>query len=196
MVKTLKKSNREYADKLDAVQARFEGIREELKTTAAHTWTVTLEWLLLTNMEIKTANIFDDILKAKPGNESSEHTMTVDSVMAEWGDAIKGWQDGVEYKPGIEDDEQDMGEVSDGNHTFNELYMHRTTLFNIILCQNKDKAWKSKLHDDGTMFDLGNKKGGWLKWTLPESRRQGINTINLSANVTGPERALILEVLN
>ena len=153
MVKTLKKRNSEYADKLDAVQARFEGIREELKTTAAHTWTVTLEWLLLTNMEIKTANIFDDILKAKPGNESSEHTMTVDSVMAEWGDAIKGWQDGVEYKPGNEDDEQDMGEVSDGNHTFNELYMHRTTLFNIILCQNKDKAWKSKLHDDGTMFD-------------------------------------------
>lgn len=153
MVKTLKKRNSEYADKLDAVQARFEGIREELKTTAAHTWTVTLEWLLLTNMEIKTANIFDDILKAKPGNESYEHTMTVDSVMAEWGDAIKGWQDGVEYKPGNEDDEQDMGEVSDGHHTFNELYMHRTTLFNIILCQNKDKAWKSKLHDDGTMFD-------------------------------------------
>lgn len=53
-----------------------------------------------------------------------------------------------------------------------------------------------KHFDDGEMFDLGYKKGGWLKWTLPESRRQGINTINLSANVTGPERALILEVLN
>lgn len=72
----------------------------------------------------------------------------------EWGDAIKGWQDGVEYTPGNEDDDnKDMGEVSDGYHTFNELYEHRTTLFSIILNQNKDKGWKSKLHDDGTMFD-------------------------------------------
>ena len=43
-------------------------------------------------------------------------------------------------------------DISDGYHTFGELYHHRAILFSIICNQNKDKAWKSKLHDDGTMF--------------------------------------------
>jgi hypothetical protein len=56
----------------------------------------------------------------------------------------------------------DMGEVSDGYHTFNELYEHRITLF-ITLCNvieaaklngtfsqlNSHIAWKSKKHSDG-----------------------------------------------
>lgn len=45
------------------------------------------------------------------------------------------------------------GTLSDGYHTFNELYDHRAVLFSIICNQNKDLAWKSKKHDDGTMFD-------------------------------------------
>ena len=44
-------------------------------------------------------------------------------------------------------------EVSDGHHTFEELYYHRMILFSIICNNNKEIAWKSKLHDDGTMFD-------------------------------------------
>ena len=47
----------------------------------------------------------------------------------------------------------DMGEVSDGYHTFNELYDHRAILFSVICNQNSDIAWKSKLHEDGTMYD-------------------------------------------
>ena len=47
----------------------------------------------------------------------------------------------------------DSGECSDGYHTFNELYYHRMCLFSIIVKQNKNLAWKSKLHSDGTMFD-------------------------------------------
>lgn len=43
--------------------------------------------------------------------------------------------------------------ISDGYHTFGELYYHRTILFSIICNQNKDKAWKSKLHSDNTMYD-------------------------------------------
>lgn len=49
--------------------------------------------------------------------------------------------------------EIDIGECSDGYHTFNELYYHRMCLFSIIVKQNKNLAWKSKLHSDGTMFD-------------------------------------------
>lgn len=49
--------------------------------------------------------------------------------------------------------ETGIGDLSDGYHTFNELYHHRAVLFSVICNQNKDKAWKSKLHADGTMFD-------------------------------------------
>ena len=45
------------------------------------------------------------------------------------------------------------GGTSDGYHTFDELYHHRMILFSIICNQNKEKAWKSKLHADGTMYD-------------------------------------------
>ena len=34
-----------------------------------------------------------------------------------------------------------------------ELYHHRMILTLVLLRQNKDKAWKSKQHHDGTMFD-------------------------------------------
>lgn len=46
-----------------------------------------------------------------------------------------------------------VGEVSDGYHTFDELYNHRLTLFSVICNQNKENSWKSLLHDDGTMYD-------------------------------------------
>lgn len=43
--------------------------------------------------------------------------------------------------------------ISDGYHTFEELYYHRMILFSLICKAHKDKAWKSKQHHDGTMFD-------------------------------------------
>lgn len=42
--------------------------------------------------------------------------------------------------------------VSDGYHTFKELYHHRM-LLTASLFNTSDLAWKSKKHDDGTMFD-------------------------------------------
>lgn len=51
------------------------------------------------------------------------------------------------------DNAKSVGELSDGYHTFSELYHHRMILFSIICKTFKDKAWRSKLHDDGTMFD-------------------------------------------
>ncbi|MFX1499444.1 MAG: hypothetical protein ACFFDH_00615 [Promethearchaeota archaeon] len=44
------------------------------------------------------------------------------------------------------------GCVSDGDHTFNELYFHRMILFSVICNQNKAISWKSKLHADGYMY--------------------------------------------
>lgn len=46
-----------------------------------------------------------------------------------------------------------LGELSDGYHTFDELYHHRAVLFSVICNQNKENAWKSKKHSDGTMYD-------------------------------------------
>lgn len=45
------------------------------------------------------------------------------------------------------------GDLSDGYHSYNELYKHRMILFSIICNQNKEVAWKSLLHHGGTMFD-------------------------------------------
>lgn len=49
---------------------------------------------------------------------------------------------------------KNKGKISDGSHTFDELYDHRSTLFSVILNAEKNNhlAWKSKLHEDGTMF--------------------------------------------
>lgn len=44
-------------------------------------------------------------------------------------------------------------ETSDGYHTFNELYHHRTVLFSVIVANHRDISWKSKLHHDGTMYE-------------------------------------------
>lgn len=46
-----------------------------------------------------------------------------------------------------------IGQVSDGSHTFDELYYHRMMLFAVVCNTYKAKAWKSLLHHDGTMYD-------------------------------------------
>lgn len=45
------------------------------------------------------------------------------------------------------------GDTSDGYHTFDELYDHRAKLFSVIVRCFKDRAWKSKLHHNGTMYE-------------------------------------------
>ena len=61
---------------------------------------------------------------------------------------------------------KDIGDLSDGFHTFNQLYYQRMMLFAVIVKQNKDKAWKSLRHEDGELC-FG---GGWfvVGGTTPE----------------------------
>lgn len=42
-----------------------------------------------------------------------------------------------------------QGKVSDGYHTFDELYHHRAILFSVICNEHPDIAWKSKQHHKG-----------------------------------------------
>lgn len=57
-----------------------------------------------------------------------------------------------------------MGSVSDGYHTFDELYEHRCVLFLSLVSQAPALSWFSATHNDGTAFD------GWfiIGMTLPD----------------------------
>ena len=57
------------------------------------------------------------------------------------------------YNAGYRKIPDNIGEFSDGYHTFNELYHHRAVLFSVICNMFPEKAWKSKLHDSGDMYD-------------------------------------------
>ena len=52
----------------------------------------------------------------------------------------------------------EIGELSDGFHTFNSLYHQRAVLFAALVKAYKDKAWKSLRHEDGEKC-FG---GGWF----------------------------------
>lgn len=53
----------------------------------------------------------------------------------------------------VEIPQSGISNLSDGYHTFNELYHHRAVLFSVICNACPEKAWKSKLHDTDDMFD-------------------------------------------
>lgn len=61
--------------------------------------------------------------------------------------------DDIEKVPGVDAEPVITGETSDGYHTFNELYHHRAVLFSVIVKAFQEKAWKARLHHDGTMYD-------------------------------------------
>ena len=52
----------------------------------------------------------------------------------------------------------DISDLSDGYHTFNQLYYQRMILFAALVKQNRDKTWKSLRHEDGELC-FG---GGWF----------------------------------
>lgn len=54
----------------------------------------------------------------------------------------------------------DIGEFSDGYHTFNSLYHQRAVLFATIVNQNRGKSWKSLRHEDGNY--CFNSDGKWF----------------------------------
>lgn len=57
-----------------------------------------------------------------------------------------------------QDDDIKSGELSDGYHTFNDLYYQRCILFATLVNQNKKTSWKSYKHEDGELC-FG---GGWF----------------------------------
>lgn len=70
---------------------------------------------------------------------------------------------------------ENIGDVSDGHHTFNELYAHRVALFAALCRCLSEKSWKSKFHDDGTTFEgwfiagIGTEQGKMITYHAPLS---------------------------
>ena len=67
----------------------------------------------------------------------------------------------------------DTEHVSDGYHTFMELYDHRTMLWILVLKHYKDQAFKTRLDDNGSSMDgwfiAGlNTEFGQLTYHIPE----------------------------
>ena len=48
---------------------------------------------------------------------------------------------------------EEIEKISDGYHTFGELYFHRMKLFSVLCNTHPKVSWKSKLHSDGTMYE-------------------------------------------
>jgi hypothetical protein len=54
--------------------------------------------------------------------------------------------------------EDEVGKISDGYHTFDELYEHRVVLFIALckMCYLPNDVWRSEIHSDGSRYD------GWF----------------------------------
>ncbi len=71
---------------------------------------------------------------------------------------------------------EDKSNISDGWHTFGELYQHRNRLF-IALCKAYPEVpvWRSKLHSDGTniegwfLLGMHKERGKQISYHLPLS---------------------------
>ena len=78
------------------------------------------------------------------------------------------------------------GDISDGSHTFDELYEHRFALW-IVFCREvasnpeyvlgpKSKVWRSRLHSDGSHYDgwfllgIGKNPGEQITYHLPNDK--------------------------
>ncbi|MDY6154053.1 MAG: hypothetical protein SPI06_11665 [Terrisporobacter sp.] len=64
---------------------------------------------------------------------------------------------------------EDKSNISDGSHTFGELYHHRAILFAVICNTYKENSWK---HEDNTI--LLNRRGKRRK--KQRGKRNGIKT--------------------
>jgi hypothetical protein len=116
------------------------------------------------------------------------------------------------------DSDIDTNQISDGYHTFGELYEHRITLF-ILLCRFYSDAmwatweyegdfdrhpWRSKKHNNGSEFEgwfimgIGRSKGEQITYHLPLSRWDECDfakTLELAPEWDGHTSADVLERL-
>ena len=87
---------------------------------------------------------------------------------------------------------RETGEISDGYHTFDELYLHRHVLFCSLMVSNPGLSWRAEKHSDGTFFkgyfiagmDLGGKQ---ITYHLPGSFWNMLNGKGLTTYDYAPD---------
>lgn len=77
--------------------------------------------------------------------------------------------------------DSDTNQISDGYHTFGEMYEHRIALFIALCYERAVRAWKSKRHSDGSTIEgwfilgLNSLPGEQITYHLPESKWGEVN---------------------
>lgn len=85
----------------------------------------------------------------------------------------------------------DMGEVSDGFHTFNELYAHRCHLFVALMRSQPQMSWRAREHSDGSKmvgwFICGmHLPTGDITYHLPETMWEMLDYSGLTTSLRAP----------
>lgn len=86
----------------------------------------------------------------------------------------------------------DVGEVSDGYHTFNELYEHRIILFISLMIAYPKISWRANSHSDGTCLDGCFIAGmylptGDIRYHLPVNTWEYLNGEGISTYTKAPK---------
>lgn len=85
-----------------------------------------------------------------------------------------------------------MGEVSDGDHTFNELYDHRNHLFVALMRSHPQLSWRANNHSDGSNFGEWFIAGmhlptGDISYHLPRWMWEMLDGCGIETSLRAPE---------
>ena len=84
--------------------------------------------------------------------------------------------------------EDTRGQISDGYHTFDELYEHRKLLFVLAMMQVPERSWASRTHTDGSPMYEGwfvagiNLPSGQVTYHLTEDLWHAVERMGLHRN--------------
>lgn len=88
----------------------------------------------------------------------------------------------------------DTNKISDGYHTFEQLYEHRIELWILVCKSRKELAWKTRIYSDGSewkgwfVLGLNWKHGKQITYHLPMKywgRLKSIQHLNRAPNFDG-----------
>ena len=84
------------------------------------------------------------------------------------------------------------GEISDGFHTFNELYEHRCTLFIALMKSYPKISWRANNHDDGSNFENWFIAGmklptGNISYHLPSKVWEALDGLGIETRLNAPK---------
>lgn len=100
--------------------------------------------------------------------------------------------------------------ISDGFHTFGELYEHRIVLYLVLLRhfsthpKQKGNIWRTEVHSDGSKWDgwfllgIGKQKGEQITYHFPMSKWEETNfaeTIDIAPDFDGHTSTDVLQRL-